>query len=200
VPAHATATTVLAWLALAVLSALLLLAWATIGAQAAPVRIVAIGASNTHGWYVGKAGAYPTQLQALLRAKQIDAQVTNAGVPFDTTAMMLRRLDREVPDGTEIVILQPGANDRRFLGTREQRAANIAEMERRLRARGIKVVVYDEEIPLRYYTLDFIHLTREGHAMIAAALLPRVLILIERRRKDAPPPTPAISTKGVARN
>jgi acyl-CoA thioesterase I len=200
VPAHATATTVLAWLALAVLSALLLLAWATIGAQAAPVGIVAIGASNTHGWYVGKAGAYPTQLQALLRAKQIDAQVTNAGVPFDTTAMMLRRLDREVPDGTEIVILQPGANDRRFLGTREQRAANIAEMERRLRARGIKVVVYDEEIPLRYYTLDFIHLTREGHAMIAAALLPRVLILIERRRKDAPPPTPAISTKGVARN
>ena len=81
------------------------------------MRIVAIGASNTHGWYVGNAGAYPAQLQALLRAKQIDAQVTNAGVPFDTTAMMLRRLDREVPDGTEIVILQPGANDRRFLGT-----------------------------------------------------------------------------------
>jgi acyl-CoA thioesterase-1 len=121
-------------------------------------------------------------------------------VPFDTTAMMLRRLDREVPDGTEIVILQPGANDRRFLGTREQRAANIAEMDRRLRARGIKVVVYDEEIPLRYYSLDFIHLTREGHAMIAAALLPRVMILIERRRKDAAPTTPATSTKGVARN
>jgi hypothetical protein len=32
--------------------------------------------------------------------------------------------------------------------------------------------------------------------MIAAALLPRVIILIERRRKDA---TPATSTKGVAR-
>ncbi len=198
--AHATATAALAWLARAAMSALLLLAWVTIGAQAAPVRIVAIGACNTHGWYVGNAGAYPTQLQALLRAKQIDAQVTNAGVPFDTTAMMLRRLDREVPDGTEIVILQPGANDRRFLGTREQRAANVAEMERRLRARGIKVVVYDEEIPLRYYSLDFIHLTREGHAMIAAALLPRVMTLIERRRKDAVPTTPATSTKGVARN
>ena len=176
-----------------------LLAWASIGAQAAPVRIVAIGASNTHGWYIGNAGAYPAQLQALLRAKQIDAQVTNAGVPFDTTAMMLRRLDREVPDGTEIVILQPGANDRRFLGTREQRAANIVEIERRLRARGIKVVVYDDEIPLRYYALDFIHLTREGHAMIATALLPRVMTLIERRRKDAAPTPPATSTKSVAR-
>jgi hypothetical protein len=27
------------------------------------------------------------------------------------------------------------------------------------------VIVYDDEIPLRYYTIDFIHLTREGHAM-----------------------------------
>jgi acyl-CoA thioesterase-1 len=48
-------------------------------------------------------------------------------------------------------------------------------MQRKLRERSIKVIVYDEEIPLRYYALDFIHLTREGHDMIAAALLPRVL-------------------------
>ena len=151
----------------------------TMAADAAPVRIVAIGASNTHGWYVGNQGAYPARLQALLRAKGIDAQVINAGVPFDTTAMMLRRIDKDVPNGTDIAILQPGGNDRRFFGTKEQRAANIAEMERRLRARGIKVIVYDEEIPLRYYTIDFIHLTPEGHAMIAAALLPRVMAILE---------------------
>jgi hypothetical protein len=54
-------------------------------------------------------------------------------------------------------------------------------MERRLRARGIKVIVYDDEIPLRYYTIDFIHLTREGHAMIAVALLPRVMAILESR-------------------
>ena len=76
----------------------------------------------------------------------------------------------------------------------------IAEMERRLRARGIKVIVYDDEIPLRYYTIDFIHLTREGHAMIAAALLPRVMTLIERRRKQAAPSTETASTKNLARN
>jgi acyl-CoA thioesterase I len=89
---------------------------------AAPLRIVAIGASNTQGWYVGNQGAYPAKLQALLKAKGIDAQVINAGVPFDTTAGMLKRIDSDVPDGTDIVILQPGANDRRFLGTKEQRA------------------------------------------------------------------------------
>ena len=163
------------YFARALLLGVFLLMCTGIGAHAAPLRIVAIGASNTHGWYVGNEGAFPAQLQALLRKRGIDAQVTNAGVPFDTTSMMLRRLDRDVPDGTDIVIVQPGSNDLRFLGTVQQRAANVAEMERRLQARSIKAIVYDEKVPLRYYTLDFIHWTREGHAMIAAALLPRVL-------------------------
>jgi acyl-CoA thioesterase I len=159
---------------------------ASITANTAPLRIVAIGASNTHGWYVGNQGAYPAQLQALLQARGIDAQVTNAGVPFDTTWKMLRRIDTDVPNGTDIVIVQPGTNDLRFFGTMQQRAANITEMARRVRARSIKVTVYDEKVPLRYYTLDFIHWTREGHAMIAAALLPRVLAILDGWRSDEP--------------
>jgi len=85
-------------------------------------------ALSRSGWYVGNQGAYPAQLQALLRAAGIDAEVANAGVPFDTTAMMLRRIDKDVPNGTDIAILQPGGNDLRFFGTKQQRAANIAEM------------------------------------------------------------------------
>ena len=103
----------------AVLFGIFILACAGIAANAAPVRIVAIGASNTHGWYVGNQGAYPARLQDLLRARGIDAQVTNAGVPFDTTGMMLRRIERDVPNGTDIVIVQPGSNDLRFFGTVE---------------------------------------------------------------------------------
>jgi len=167
--------------------AILLVISATIAADAAPLRIVAIGASNTHGWYVGNRGAYPALLEALLKAKGIDAQVTNAGVPFDTTAGMLKRIDSDVPKGTNIVILQPGANDRRFLMTKDQRAANIAAMERQLRSRSIKVIVYDEEIPLRYYSVDLIHFNGDGHAMIAAALLPRVMATIGRAPEIAPP-------------
>lgn len=161
-----------------------LLSAATV-ADAAPLRIVAIGASNTHGWYVGNRGAYPAKLEALLKAKGIDAQVTNAGVPVDTTAGMLKRIDSDVPKGTDIVILQPGGNDKRFLMSKEQRAANIAAMERHLRNRSIKVIVYDDDIPLRYYALDLIHLTGEGHAMIAAALLPRVMQAIRRPADSA---------------
>jgi lysophospholipase L1-like esterase len=44
---------------------------AGIAANAAPVRIVAIGASNTHGWYVSNQGAYPAQLEALLIASAV---------------------------------------------------------------------------------------------------------------------------------
>jgi acyl-CoA thioesterase-1 len=181
------------WFGKAALLGMLVLMCGRVAAASSILRIVAIGASNTHGWYVGNQGAYPAQLQALLRTKGIDAQVTNAGVPFDTTAMMLRRIDKDVPNGTAIVILQPGGNDLRFLGTKQQREANIAEMERRLLARSIKVIVYDDEIPLRYYTIDLIHLTHDGHAMIAGALLPRVMALIERRHTDAAPNHPGQS-------
>lgn len=169
--------------------------FSVMAAAAEPLRIVAIGASNTQGWYVGKQGAYPAKLQALLKAQGIDAQVINAGVPMDTTADMLKRIDRDVPVGTDIVILQPGANDRRFFVTKEQRAANIASMDRRLRDRSIKVIVYDQEIPLRYYTFDFIHLTGEGHAMIAAALLPRIMATINRRAIVAKPSGDAGKTR-----
>jgi acyl-CoA thioesterase-1 len=171
----------------AVLLAIAALICASAAVNAAPLRIVAIGASNTHGWYVGNQGAYPAKLQALLRAKGIDAQVTNAGVPFETTGMMLRRIDRDVPNGTDIVILEPGGNDRRFLVPPAWRAANIAEMERRLKARSISVIVYDEVMPLQYRALDLIHFTEQGHAIIAAALLPRVMEILDRRHSDVPP-------------
>ena len=153
----------------------LLILFAGANAQAGSIIVVAVGASNTSGWGVADGRAYPEQLQVLLRAKGIDARVINAGRPFDTTAGMLARIDAAVPNGTRIAILQPGGNDLRFLGSREQRAANIAAMASRLRARKILVIVFDPEIPPQYYAFDRIHLTVEGHAWIAASLLPQVI-------------------------
>jgi acyl-CoA thioesterase-1 len=147
-------------------------------ANAASLRIVAIGASNTSGWGVGADDAYPAQLERLLRSKGIDASVTNAGIPFDTTVGMRVRLDGSVPDSTDLVILQPGANDRRFFGPFERRASNIAAMVSRLEARRIKVIVYDEVVPDRYYAWDGIHFNVEGHAMIAEYLMRQILATI----------------------
>jgi len=164
--------------------AALLAMWAVAtDAFAAPIIIVAVGASNTSGWGVADGSAYPERLQVLLRAKGVDAQVINAGRPFDTTGGMLGRIDQAVPNGTRIAILQPGGNDLRFLGTREQRSANIAAMASRLRARNILVIVFDPEIPPQYYAWDRIHLTIEGHAWIATSLLRQVMALVRTGAK-----------------
>ena len=152
-------------------------------AGAAPVTIVAVGASNTSGWGVGAENAYPARLEALLRARGVDARVVNAGVPYDTTARMLRRIDSASPDGPHLVILQPGGNAVRFFGTVEQRSANIAAIESRLRARGIKVIVFDPVFPAHYYSFDRIHFTAAAHADIAARLLPEVMAALPKRRR-----------------
>jgi acyl-CoA thioesterase-1 len=172
---------------LAPLVAALVLSCGIVTALAAPLNIVAVGASNTSGWGVGEQNAYPAQLQALLNAKGIDARVTNAGRAFDTTPGMLGRLATAVPQGTRIVILQPGANDLRFFGTQERRAANITAMVNQLRARKMEVIVYDEVIPPEFYAFDRIHLTIDGHRMIAAHLLPQIMDIIGRRSGDEPP-------------
>jgi acyl-CoA thioesterase-1 len=162
--------------------AILLLSFAQ-AAHAAPLKIVAIGASNTSGWGVASGKAYPEVLQALLRAKGINAQVTNSGVPFETTNGMLSRIDRDVPAGTDIVILQPGGNDLRFFGSKERRTNNVNAMSARLRARHVKVIVYDPVFPPEDYQWDRIHINTQGHAKIAAALLPKVMAAMGGRKR-----------------
>jgi acyl-CoA thioesterase-1 len=162
------------------LSAAILLALTAGFGQAATLNIVAVGASNTWGWGVGPRYAYPAQLQRILRRRGIDANVTNAGIVANTTAGMLSRLSKDVPNGTDIVVLQPGTNDRRFGVTEEQRAANIAEIVRRLRRRDINVIVYDPPIPPAYLQFDGIHFTIAAHAKIAATIAAKIL----RDKKD----------------
>jgi acyl-CoA thioesterase I len=143
--------------------------------QARPLHIVAIGASNTTGFGVGAQSAYPAVLQALLRKKGVDAVVTNAGVNGDVTAGMLRRIDDAVPKDTDIVILQPGGNDLRFFGTKAARAANVAAMAQRMRARGIRVIIYDPDpVPADFYQWDHIHFNAAAHAKIAAVLAAQI--------------------------
>ncbi len=130
----------------------------------------------------------PAQLQAILRKKGITANVINAGVLGDTTAGMLRRLDSATPKGTNIVILQPGANDLRFGFSKEQRAANIAAMVKQLRARDIRVIVFDPKIPEDFYQWDHIHFNAAAHAKIAAKLADQIAA-----ERMARPVTPAVA-------
>jgi acyl-CoA thioesterase-1 len=154
------------------------------GANAAVLNIVALGASNTAGMGKGnhpggvpRSQAFPAQLEALLRAKGIDAHVRNAGVAGDTTGGMLRRMDSAVPNGTHIVILQIGGNDARQ-GVGGDVAANTAQITSKLAARGIKVILLNRPstfAPASTRDPDGEHYNAQGHAAIAAGLLPQVI-------------------------
>lgn len=150
-------------------------------ASAEPAAVVAIGASNTSGWGVGEAAAYPARLETYLRQRGLDVRVVNAGIPFETTNGMLGRIDADVPEGTRVVILQPGANDLRFFGTAERRAANVAAMQARLQARGIASILYDPTFAAGDYQWDRIHLTAATHDRIARELVGRVEAVLASR-------------------
>ena len=150
---------------------------------AAQAQIVALGASNTRGMGVASEAAYPAQLEAMLRAKGYRGRVLNAGISGDTTAGMLTRLDSAVPPDTRVVILQPGGNDlRRRGGGPAARDANIQQIVARLSARGIQVVMLDNDmlhaVPNEYRQADGEHLTPEGYHLLASWLMPKVAALI----------------------
>jgi acyl-CoA thioesterase-1 len=158
------------WLGLLAIFGLLFVS----AAQAATV--VALGASNTFGKGVSRGQAYPAQLEALLRAKGLNARVVNAGINGDTTGGMLARLDRVVPKGTSVVILQPGGNDRRKLAPDK-----TSEIQARLAAMGIKVVLLPNGMLRgKPHQPDGQHLTPEGYHMLAEELVGQVAGVLGR--------------------
>lgn len=133
------------WLAIAV--ALSAQAAALDSSDAAPIRIVAFGDSLTAGYRLKPSEAFPVQLAAALKAKGYNVEVANAGVSGDTTAAGLARLDWSVPDGTEAVILELGANDAlRGIAPNVTRT-NLDAIVKKLRERKIEVLVAGMKAP-----------------------------------------------------
>jgi len=81
------------------------------GQTAQPVKIVVLGDSLSAGFGLPAQDAFPAKLDAALKRKGIAITMTNAGVSGDTSSGGLERLDWSVPDGTDAVILELGAND-----------------------------------------------------------------------------------------
>jgi acyl-CoA thioesterase-1 len=135
-------------------AALALVAVTFVGAPASPapasdrpLRIVALGDSLTAGYGLPADAAFPAKLERALAAKGIAAEIANAGVSGDTTSGGLARLDWSIPDGTEAVILELGANDAlRGVDPRLTRNALEAMLER-LAARHIPVLLAGMRAP-----------------------------------------------------
>jgi acyl-CoA thioesterase-1 len=110
-------------------------------AQQNPIRLVAFGDSLTAGYGLPQEAAFPAVLERALKAKGYKVEITNAGVSGDTATAGLDRLDWSVPDGTDGVIVELGANDMlRGVDPAVPRRA-IETIVTRLKARGIPVML-----------------------------------------------------------
>ncbi len=107
----------------------------------APVRIVAFGDSLTAGYRLQPSQAFPVQLQAALKANGHDVEIANAGVSGDTASGGLERFDWAVPEGTEAVILELGANDALRGIDPKQTRASLDAILTKLKARNIDVLL-----------------------------------------------------------
>lgn len=125
----------------AFVAALFLLLGGVVTAAAEPLRVVGFGDSLMAGFGLGPGEAFPEKLEAALRKKGHDVVIANAGVSGDTTSGGLSRLDWSVPDGTQLVILELGANDMLRGVTPEITEKNLDAMIGRLKQRGISVLL-----------------------------------------------------------
>ena len=106
-----------------------------------PTKLVAFGDSLTAGLGLPAASSFPARLEAALRAKGYKVDVVNAGVSGDTVADGLARLDWSIPQGTDAVIVELGANDAlRGLDPKATRTG-LDEIVKRLRQRDVAVML-----------------------------------------------------------
>ncbi|MGH6741587.1 MAG: arylesterase [Bradyrhizobium sp.] len=110
-------------------------------APAADIKIVVLGDSLTAGFGLAEEDAFPAKLARALHKKGYAVSIANAGVSGDTASGGLARLDWSVPEGTQAVIVELGANDMlRGIDPTVTKTA-LDEILRRLSQRHIPVLL-----------------------------------------------------------
>lgn len=181
--------------------------------RAEPIQIVAFGGSNTQGKNLSSSEAYPAQLEAMLRAAGYDVIIKNEGTNGQTTSEELSNLNSAIPNGTRIVIFQPGGNDVKNKKKSNQfndAKANIETIVQTLLDRKILVLLSGNAAQREYvkrfeirtmgpiYRMapddslnDGMHLTAKGYKIVAERMLPVVRELLEKvLANDAQPNVP----------
>ncbi len=122
----------------------------TIGLQPAfarPLKLVVLGDSLAAGYKLPRGDSFPGQLQWRLRKDGLDVEVINAGVSGDTTAAGLARLAWSVPQGTNAVIIELGANDALRGVAPKQTRKNLEKIIKQLQARKIVILLAGMQAP-----------------------------------------------------
>ena len=115
-----------------------------------PIKMVVLGDSLSAGLGLSASAAFPARLKESLKIKGIDVDMINAGVSGDTSSGGRDRLDWSVPEGTDAVILELGANDAlRGTDPKVTRAA-LTDILARLKARKVAVLLCGMLAPPNY--------------------------------------------------
>jgi len=140
-------------------------------------KIVCFGDSLTHGTGASGGKDYPSQL-----SKMISGPVINAGVPGDTTADALQRLERDVLEySPDIVLITLGGNDLKNGIAKDVAFENLRVIVESIQEQGAHVIIGGLYIPFRDRGFA------SGYEMLAdetgATLIPNILEGIMGNRK-----------------
>jgi len=137
-------------LGLALLTAGTALAQTPEGPEPKPIKMVVLGDSLSAGLGLSASSAFPARLQKSLKLNGISVDMINAGVSGDTSSGGRDRLDWSVPEGTDAVIVELGANDAlRGTDPAVTRKA-LSDILTRLKARKIAVLLCGMIAPPNY--------------------------------------------------
>lgn len=108
------------------------------------LAILAFGDSLLAGYGLHDGESYPAKLEAALRARGVNARITNAGISGETTAQGLSRLAGVLDAQSvkpKLMIISLGANDMLLGKPPTQTRANLEKILQLLRARKISVLL-----------------------------------------------------------
>jgi lysophospholipase L1-like esterase len=106
--------------------------------------IICFGDSLTYGTGSSKGMDYPSQLSRL-----IGRPVVNAGIPGDTTARALERLERDVLSRSpRIVLITLGGNDLKNRQDRDSAFRNLKTIITSIQGQGALVIVGGLDVPV----------------------------------------------------
>jgi acyl-CoA thioesterase-1 len=126
------------------------LARPALAGEGKPAKLVVLGDSLSAGLGLIASDAFPAKLQKALRDKGIAVDIGNAGVSGDTASGGRDRLDWSVPEGTQGVILELGANDALRGTDPDVTKAALSDILTRLKARGVGVLLCGMLAPPNY--------------------------------------------------
>lgn len=132
-------------------------------ARPAGNTLVCFGDSLTYGTGAAKGMDYPAQLSRLL-----GEPVVNLGVPGDTTAGALARIDQVLKLEPRLVFLTLGGNDLKNGVAREAAFANLRAIVSQLQQAGALVVIGGIQVPMlgRGFGDAYQRLARETGALL----------------------------------